>query len=108
MAAAEAEVPWVSLDEKITEPVEFIKIDVEGHELAVLQDGMDILRRDHPVILIEAEERHRRNAVQSIRNQLSPLGHCEFMVDGRRLVGISGAWQWQLSLGLGGITEGND
>jgi FkbM family methyltransferase len=89
MAVARVEVPCVTLDEKVTEPVGFIKVDVEGHELAVLQGAKGILQRDHPVILIEAEERHRRNAVQSIINQLSPLGYCGFMIDGGRLVGIS-------------------
>lgn len=31
----------------------FIKIDVEGHELAVIQGGMDVLARHHPPLLIE-------------------------------------------------------
>ena len=87
--ADQVEVPCVTLDEKVNEPVGFIKIDVEGHELAVLQGAMDILRRYHPVILLEAEERHRTNAVQSICDLLLPLGYCGFMLDGGRLSGIS-------------------
>lgn len=85
----EVEVPCVALDERVSERVGFIKIDVEGHELAVLQGAMMILKRDHPVLLIEAEERHRPQAVQSIVEQLTPLGYCGFMLDGMRLVGIS-------------------
>lgn len=36
----------------------FIKIDVEGHEAAVLSGASEILHRFHPTLLIEAETRH--------------------------------------------------
>ena len=34
-------------------PVHFIKCDVEGHELKVLQGGQRVLREDRPVLLVE-------------------------------------------------------
>lgn len=37
-----------------------IKIDVEGHELAVLEGATHTIRHDHPVLLIEVEIRHNR------------------------------------------------
>jgi FkbM family methyltransferase len=37
----------------------FIKIDVEGHELAVLQGGCETIARYRPTLLIECEARHR-------------------------------------------------
>jgi FkbM family methyltransferase len=37
---------------------QFIKIDVEGHELAVLQGARELLARYHPVLLVECEQRH--------------------------------------------------
>ena len=37
--------------------VRFIKIDVEGHELAVLNGARRIIERDHPVLFVELEER---------------------------------------------------
>lgn len=35
-------------------PIGIIKIDVEGHELAVLKGSRKLLERDHPVIIVEA------------------------------------------------------
>ena len=43
--------------------VGFIKIDVEGHELHVLHGGKNLIQRDRPSFLIEAEERHRFGAM---------------------------------------------
>lgn len=37
----------------------FLKIDVEGHELAVLQGGVETIRKYRPRILVECEVRHR-------------------------------------------------
>lgn len=66
-------------------PVGFIKIDVEGNELAVLQGALDVLKRDRPVLLIEAEERHRVDAVASLDALLSPLGYTGLMLENGRL-----------------------
>ena len=89
LPAESIDVPCFTLDDAVSEPVGFIKIDVEGHELAVIHGAMTILKRDRPVLLVEAEERHRRNAVQSIRDELTPLGYTGFMLDHGRLIGIS-------------------
>jgi len=35
------------------QPVALIKVDVEGHELKVLQGAQAILRRDHPILYLE-------------------------------------------------------
>ncbi len=37
--------------------VRFIKIDVEGHERAVLAGAVETMTRDHPVLFVELEER---------------------------------------------------
>jgi FkbM family methyltransferase len=47
------EVPVRSLDSYRLEAVDFIKIDVEGHEPEVLSGAMDTLRRNQPVVLAE-------------------------------------------------------
>lgn len=59
-------------------PVGFMKIDVEGFESTVIEGGLDLLRRHRPTILVEAEERHRRGAVASLRGLLEPLGYNGF------------------------------
>jgi hypothetical protein len=43
----------VTLDSVIKEPVDFLKIDVEGHEAHVLEGALRILKEDRPVVQIE-------------------------------------------------------
>jgi FkbM family methyltransferase len=82
-------VPVSKLDDILAEPVGFIKIDVEGHELAVLEGARDVLIRDRPTILVEAEERHRANAVESVRAFLATLSYEGFFIRRRALRSIS-------------------
>lgn len=44
--------------EKLHAPVRVIKIDVEGHEMAVLQGALALIRRDKPLLVVECEGRH--------------------------------------------------
>ena len=46
--------------------VAFVKIDVEGHELSVLNGAVGLLEQSRPVFLVEAEDRHRIEATRSI------------------------------------------
>lgn len=63
--------------------VGFIKIDVEGLELAVLRGARDLIAADLPNLLVEAEDRHRRDAVASVYAFLKPLGYEGwFLMDG--------------------------
>jgi FkbM family methyltransferase len=63
--------------------VGFIKIDVEGHEEAVLAGGAALLARDLPVLLIEIEERHNPGGLARITQRLFALGLSGwFLVDG--------------------------
>jgi FkbM family methyltransferase len=56
-------------------PIGFIKIDVEGHELAVLRGGQSSLQRYRPRLLIEIEERHRPGSLEEVRRLLNSLGY---------------------------------
>lgn len=58
--------PMAPLDAVIGEDVAFIKIDVEGHELSVLNGAVNTLAISQPVFLIEAEERHRPGATAEV------------------------------------------
>jgi FkbM family methyltransferase len=46
------------LDDQRLDDVRFMKIDVEGHELPVLRGGERLLEDNHPVLLVEIEQRH--------------------------------------------------
>lgn len=45
-------------DAKVKTPVRVIKIDVEGHELAVVKGALRLIQRDKPLLIIECEGRH--------------------------------------------------
>lgn len=78
--SVEVEVPLLRLDSLGLTNVAFIKMDVEGHELTALHGAEQLIRDQRPRILVEAEERHRDNAVGSIRDFLEPLGYEGFML----------------------------
>jgi FkbM family methyltransferase len=61
---ASARVPMARLDAIVHEDVGFVKIDVEGHELNVLNGAVELLENSQPVFLVEAEDRHRLQATQ--------------------------------------------
>ncbi|ARG63326.1 FkbM family methyltransferase [Mycobacterium kansasii] len=79
------DVPVKRLDDLQLDDVGLIKIDVEGHELAVVRGAAETLRRNRPVILVEAEERHRPGAVADITALLTGFGYAGyFEFDGAR------------------------
>ena len=59
-------VPTARLDAIVHQDVAFVKIDVEGHELSVLNGAVELLEHSQPVFLVEAEDRHRAEATRSI------------------------------------------
>ena len=65
-------------------PVGLIKIDVEGHEMAVLRGAATIIERDHPAFIIEAEERHKPGAVQDVIGWLGNYGYDGWYLRGGR------------------------
>lgn len=73
------------LDDLDLPPVAFIKIDVEGHEFAMLQGGLATLRRDRPAILIEVEERHGAGNLARVPDLLGRMGYRGYFLDGGRL-----------------------
>ena len=66
-------------------PIGCIKIDVEGHEEAVLRGAAHILLRDRPSLIIEIEERHKPGALTAVQRYLGELGYRGFFFRGGRL-----------------------
>ena len=81
-------VPVRRLDDCDLEEVGCIKIDVEGHELAVLEGAMETIRRDQPSLIIEAEERHNPDAVENLVCLLEPIGYDGYFLENRHLRSI--------------------
>jgi FkbM family methyltransferase len=77
---AEIEVSLKRLDDYKLHDVGFIKIDVEGHELAVLQGAKNTLRDSQPCLLIEVEDRHRIGSVRDVTQFLQALGYCGYFL----------------------------
>ncbi len=47
-----------TLDEVITGPVHFVKIDVEGMEMEILKGARETLSHDRPLVMIEVQDQH--------------------------------------------------
>jgi hypothetical protein len=80
-ASSELIVDITTLDEFFESPKRrrasnFLKIDVEGHEISVLNGARRTLEQHHPTILIECEARHRSDHnVQPVFDLLQSFGY---------------------------------
>lgn len=54
------------LDDLGLPPVDSMKIDVEGHELELIEGAHECILRDRPWIFIELEERHRSGSTRRV------------------------------------------
>ncbi len=68
------------LDDQGLDDVGFIKIDVEGHEEAVIKGGLNLIARCRPRMLIEIETRHRTKPIGDIISCIEDLGYHTFHV----------------------------
>ena len=70
--------PAKRLDDCGLPPVGFIKIDVEGFEAEVLAGAAELIRRDHPVLVIEMEEAHTRRPIEIMVGEVEALGYTAY------------------------------
>jgi len=85
----EIEVETRRIDDYDLPDVGFIKIDVEGHELAVLAGAEATLTRHRPNLLIECNDEHQPDAVKRLGASLDAHGYTTVFVDDRELRPIS-------------------
>lgn len=58
---------------------DLIKIDVEGHELAVLKGAENYINTHHPTLIIEIEQRHHKNIeVENVFESFKSKGYKAF------------------------------
>ena len=81
----ELEVETRTIDDYNLPDVGFIKIDVEGHELAVLAGAAATLARHKPSLLIECNDEHQSDAVKRLGARLEAHGYTAVFMDGREL-----------------------
>jgi FkbM family methyltransferase len=76
------EVPLHRLDWYQFKNVALIKIDVEGHEGAVLRGAQDTIGRNRPVLCVEIEQRHLGGMpIQTEFERIAELGYDGFFLD---------------------------
>jgi FkbM family methyltransferase len=79
------EVPMDRLDCVYDGEVGFIKIDVEGHEQAVLDGAIETIRRCRPRMLVEVDERLAPGGLARAKAYFRDLGYLGYYVEAGRL-----------------------
>ena len=77
-------VSTLRLDDANLPPADFIKIDVEGAELAVLKGAAKLLREHRPILFVALDGRATRRDCLGL---LDSLGYQSFTLDGRPAAG---------------------
>jgi len=85
-ATVEQELPVAMLDDFGLRDVGIIKIDVEGHELAVLRGSLKTLERERPSLVIEIVERMNGRAFAEIIQLTGALSYGCYRLAGNALV----------------------
>lgn len=68
-------------------PTGLMKIDVEGHERAVLDGALGLIERDKPTLIIEIEERHTGRDLDGELDFVESLGYRTLALRDGRLIG---------------------
>jgi hypothetical protein len=85
LTTEEITVPVTTLDGCVErygiDRIGFLKIDVEGHEHAVLRGAAKTLEGQRPIVLMEAEQRHHDFPLARVFESLQAIGYQGFFVD---------------------------
>ena len=73
-------VPLRTLDSYQFEDVKLIKIDVEGHEFAVLEGASMTLTSSRPAMLVEVEQRHNDRLISDVFEKILDFGYEGFFL----------------------------
>lgn len=63
-----------TLDSLGISPVNFVKIDVEGHEMEVLKGGRETIQREAPIVYVEI---HHAELIDQVRDYMRDLAYLE-------------------------------
>ena len=73
------------LDDLLIDNVGFIKIDVEGHEQAVLDGALLTIQKYKPAFLIEANNSHSESAIEKLFHWAEDNGYLVFFMNDNRI-----------------------
>ena len=86
--AVREEIPLITLDSFFKEQklsrIDFIKVDVEGHEMSVLKGARNLLETHSPAIMIEVNKNHlaaARTQPEDIFNFFQDMGYVNARID---------------------------
>ena len=65
--------------------ISLIKIDVEGHELEVIEGAKNTIKRDKPVLLVEIEKQYTKKEVAESINFINSLGYKSYFFNKKDL-----------------------
>lgn len=74
------DVPMTTIDELRLGDIGVLKIDVEGHETAVLHGGASTIRTWKPTCIVECEERHNAGGIARTFDFFDSLGYRGFFL----------------------------
>ncbi len=80
------------LDEYNFDKIGFIKIDVEGFEMAVLEGAQETLARCRPTLVIELEAHHTGRPLPDLIREVESYGYEAYFLDGNALSKFSMAY----------------
>tara|TARA_Y100000768_G_scaffold361655_1_gene319845 strand:- start:198 stop:758 length:561 start_codon:yes stop_codon:yes gene_type:complete len=66
--------------------ISFIKIDVEGHEIQVIDGAKNLIKKFKPNLMIEIEEKHSKNNVIESISYICSLGYQAYCLRDKELI----------------------
>jgi FkbM family methyltransferase len=63
----------------------FIKIDVEGHELEVINGARKLIKENKPILLIEIETKHTKKNINETINTINQYGYKSYFYENNEL-----------------------
>jgi len=69
--------------------VDLIKIDVEGHEMHVIEGASKVIKKNMPILIIEIEQRHIKNKIEEVFQYILNLNYSGFFIEKGELTPIN-------------------
>jgi FkbM family methyltransferase len=77
------------LDDYGFKDLKFIKIDVEGHEVSVIEGAKNTIETSMPTLLVEIEQRHNRSQLIEVFTRILDFGYRGYFLRNKQLHSIS-------------------